>query len=45
VGFAKDMKVDIIDETPDAITVNAVTESSTKLIPSNSVLMVVRSGI
>jgi type I restriction enzyme S subunit len=41
----KDMKVGVIDETVDTITTDAVAKSSTKMIPSNSVLMVVRSGI
>ncbi len=41
----KDMKVDVIDDTDDFITRDAIANSSTKLVSSNSVLMVVRSGI
>jgi type I restriction enzyme, S subunit len=39
------MKVDIIGETEDFITPDAVVNSATKLVPENSILMVVRSGI
>jgi type I restriction enzyme, S subunit len=41
----KDMKVDIIGETEDKITVAAVEGSSAKYVPKGSVLMVMRSGI
>jgi len=41
----KDMKVDVIEETEDSITEEAVVRSSTKLVSKNSILMVVRSGI
>jgi type I restriction enzyme S subunit len=41
----KDMKVDVIGETEDFITPEAVTNSATKLVSLNSILMVVRSGI
>ena len=41
----KDMKSDAITDAEDHITERAVTESSTKLVPAGSILMVVRSGI
>lgn len=41
----KDMKVDIVGLTEDAITPDAVDQSSTKRVPTGSVLMVMRSGI
>ena len=41
----KDMKVAIIGETEDKITVAAVEGSSAKYVPEGSILMVVRSGI
>ncbi len=41
----KDMKNDIINDTEDHITEEAVVTSSTRLVPSGSVLLVVRSGI
>ncbi len=41
----KDMKRLIIDSAQDQITEEAVTNSSTSLIPERSVLMVTRSGI
>lgn len=41
----KDMKSRIIKNSIDKITQEAIENSSTKLIPSNSVLMVIRSGI
>jgi type I restriction enzyme S subunit len=41
----KDMKRPFIDSAEDSITELAVEQSSTKLIPKDSVLMVVRSGI
>ncbi|MCF8450007.1 MAG: restriction endonuclease subunit S [Taibaiella sp.] len=41
----KDMKYQKITDTIDKITIEAVENSSTKLIPSGSVLFVVRSGI
>ena len=42
---SKDMKSDIILNTIDTITPDSIAQSSTKLIPANSVLMVMRSGI
>lgn len=41
----KDMKLDFIQDSIDHISAQAVEESSTKLIPPNSLLMVIRSGI
>ena len=41
----KDMKTLIINSSIDYINENAVANSSTKLIPVNSLLMVIRSGI
>lgn len=41
----KDMKRPLIDSAEDQITEKAIRESSTKLVPANSVLMVTRSGI
>lgn len=41
----KDMKRPLIDSAQDQITVKAVKESTTNLIPPDSVLMVIRSGI
>jgi type I restriction enzyme, S subunit len=41
----KDMKSDAIADSQDHITQRAVTQSSTKLVPVGSILMVVRSGI
>ena len=41
----KDMKVDVIGDTEDFITPDAVANSATKLVAENSILMVVRSGI
>lgn len=41
----KDMKSEIIVDTEDHVTIKAVAESSTQLIPANTILMVVRSGI
>jgi len=41
----KDMGRPIIDSTEDYITEDAVKNSSTKLVPSNSIAMVVRSSI
>lgn len=41
----KDMKQDFIGDGIDHITEKAIGESSTKLIPPNSLLMVIRSGI
>ncbi|WP_080672108.1 restriction endonuclease subunit S [Bradyrhizobium japonicum] len=41
----KDMKVEIIGETEDKITPEAVASSSAKYVPEGSVLMVMRSGI
>ena len=41
----KDMKVLYIKNSRDKITEDAIAMSSAKLIPSNSILMVIRSGI
>jgi type I restriction enzyme S subunit len=41
----KDMKSEVVDDAEDKITMEAVEKSSTKIVPSGSVLMVVRSGI
>jgi type I restriction enzyme, S subunit len=41
----KDMKSEIVGDTEDWITENAVANSSTKRVPADSILMVVRSGI
>ena len=41
----KDMKSDVIGETEDSITEDAVAGSATKYVPAGSVLMVMRSGI
>ena len=41
----KDMKENVITDSKDHITYEAISNSSAKLIPSNSVLMVIRSGI
>jgi type I restriction enzyme S subunit len=41
----KDMKSKVIKDTEDKITLKAIDSSSTKLIPANSILFVVRSGI
>ncbi|EPG0370495.1 restriction endonuclease subunit S [Photobacterium damselae] len=41
----KDMKVDYISSSQDFITETAIKESSTKLIPEHSILMVVRGMI
>lgn len=41
----KDMKSDFIETTKDYLTELGVTESATKVIPVDSVLIVVRSGI
>lgn len=41
----KDMKQDFINDSMDHISEKAIEESSTNLIPSNSLLMVIRSGI
>lgn len=41
----KDMKVQVVRETQDHITAQAILESATKLVPSGAVLIVVRSGI
>lgn len=41
----KDMKTDFISSTQDYITKEAIEDSSTSLIPSNRVIIVVRSGI
>ncbi len=42
---SKDMKFDIIHSTVDTITEIAIKESATRLIETNSLLLVVRSGI
>lgn len=41
----KDMKTSIIDDSIDHITEDAIANSATNLVPQNSILMVVRSGI
>lgn len=41
----KDMKLDFISDSMDHINEDAINNSSAKLIPENSVLMVIRSGI
>lgn len=41
----KDMKLDLISDSIDHINQYAINNSSAKLIPENSVLMVIRSGI
>lgn len=41
----KDMKTEIVGDPEDRITDDAVENSSTKRVPADSVLMVVRSGI
>lgn len=41
----KDMKVDVIQETEDRITQDAIAGSATKLVPPGSLLIVYRSGI
>ena len=41
----KDMKCDILLDTEEHITEQAIVESSTNLVPSGSILIVVRSGI
>lgn len=41
----KDMKSDVIKDSIDHITEDAVKNSSAKMVPTNSVLMVIRSGI
>lgn len=41
----KDMKVKYIEDSIDKITPKAIDNSSAKLIPRNSLLMVIRSGI
>ena len=41
----KDMKSDIVFDSQDRITPDAIQESATKRIPKGSVLVVVRSGI
>lgn len=41
----KDMKSAVISDSIDHITEEAIVHSTTKLVPKNSVLMVIRSGI
>ncbi len=41
----KDMKFDVVGETEDFITADAVSNSAAKYVPASSVLMVMRSGI
>ena len=41
----KDMKREIINNSIDKITEEAISKSSVKIIPKNSLLMVIRSGI
>ncbi len=42
---SKDMKKEFLDDTQDHITEKAVQDNTTKLIPKDTMLMVVRSGI
>ena len=41
----KDMKADIINDSIDHITNEAIEKSTTNIVPANSILMVIRSGI
>ena len=41
----KDMKSDLINDTIDHITTEAIDKSATKLVPMGAILLVVRSGI
>ena len=41
----KDMKSSVINDSIDHITEEAIAHSTTNLVPANSVLMVIRSGI
>jgi type I restriction enzyme, S subunit len=41
----KDMKAGVVQDTEDHITLSALQESATQLVPAGSVLLVVRSGI
>jgi len=41
----KDMKSELIEDTEDHITSEALTASATSMVPASTVLMVVRSGI
>ena len=41
----KDMKSSVINDSIDHITEDAIAHSTTNLVPANSVLMVIRSGI
>lgn len=41
----KDMKVDVVTDTEDHVTADAITNSATKLVERGSVLIVYRSGI
>ena len=41
----KDMKFSVINDSIDHITEDAIAHSTTNLVPANSVLMVIRSGI
>lgn len=41
----KDMKLDVLYDTEDHVSENAIAESATSLIPSGTLLCVVRSGI
>ena len=41
----KDMKSSVINDSMDHITEDAIAHSTTNLVPANSVLMVIRSGI
>jgi type I restriction enzyme S subunit len=41
----KDMKSSVISDSIDHITEDAINQSTTNLVPENSVLMVIRSGI
>ncbi|NRD55709.1 restriction endonuclease subunit S [Corallococcus exiguus] len=41
----KDIKTDVITESEDRITQEALEQSATRLVPSGSILIVIRSGI
>lgn len=41
----KDMKADLLNDSEDKVTIEGINNSSAKLIPANSILIVGRSGI
>jgi type I restriction enzyme, S subunit len=45
VDVAKDMKSEVIEDSADHITEEAVSASATRMVPAGAVLIVVRSGI